>query len=93
MEDDVVETIVAVDQRGRLIIRDVRGQRFDQLIHQGDVGGLRCEILLGPTLHLPRDVCVGPAVIGKPGRIEVDPVNRGQDSSELFVDRRPLRRL
>ena len=56
MENEVVEAIIAVNDRRAFVRRNVMRQPIDQAIHRIDRLGLRGLVLPAPAIDLPREV-------------------------------------
>jgi hypothetical protein len=87
--DHVVEAIVAVHQHGLVVLRQVGGQPFEQLVHRLDGLGFRRLVLLAPARDLARDVAARPAEVGQAEADIVDGMQAGEHVELGPVDRQP----
>jgi hypothetical protein len=84
MEDHVVAAEIAVDQRGRVVVRNGRGQPGDQRIHvRVAPGEFVFQVLPAPAPDLPREIVAGPAIIGEAHRRRIDGMERGDHAVHL----------
>ena len=77
---------------GAGLLRQCRGQPFDQLFHAGHGFGFRQAILLSPAIDLAAEIVSGFSKIGKPCRLNVGVVQFGQHIEHLEIDRAPFLR-
>ena len=90
MHDEVARAEVAVDERGGVVARQVRGQPLDQPLHRLEPLGLRGAVLRGPAVDLPAEVIAGLAVVAEADRCVVHRVQARQHVVHRVVDGRPL---
>lgn len=87
VDQDVVQPVVAVDQRGR---RGVGQPGGEQVVEPVDVGQLTASgggQLGGPAAQLPLQVPLRAAEVGEPDRGRVEPVQGGEGVDQLLTER------
>ena len=90
----VAEAVVAVDDHGLALLRNVVRQPGHEPVHGLDLLGLRGDVLLAPAPDLTLVVIAGLAEVAEAHRFRVDVVQRRQHPSQIQVHGPPLfRRL
>ena len=74
MENHVVETVVAVDDRGAHLRRHGFRQPLGELLEFRNVLGFRGAVLLGPAIDLAREIIAGLAEITQPDFLGIEHV-------------------
>ena len=69
-----------------IVIGHVLGQPLHQMIHGGNVIGLRGHVLLGPAVALADVIVAGPAKTFQTHRLVIDTMKIRQNRQQMFID-------
>ncbi len=92
MEDQVLDAIVAVNDRRFIAGWNVRGQPRHQAIHLRNLVGLGGDVLLAPSADLPGVVISRLAVVAEAHRVRIHAMQPGEHRGHVGVHRGAIRR-